>query len=66
MAFVSFLREFSPALGFSHFNIISAENSRVLASSEEPPQLGTEPDLRGIGLRIGVPLEPRYVEPRFV
>ena len=44
MAFVSLIGEFSPALGFSQFNIISAENSTVFASFEESPQLGTEPD----------------------
>ncbi len=45
MAFVRYIGEFSLALGFSRFNIISAENSTVFASLEESPQLGTEPDL---------------------
>ena len=45
MAFVRYIGEFSPALGFSRFNIIFAENSTVFASFEETPQLGTEPDL---------------------
>ena len=45
MAFVSFIGEFSPALGFSHFKIIFAEKSTVLGIIEESPQLGTELDL---------------------